>query len=306
MELIAGDVEAVHLGVADPDALLVAARIERAFDFQTGFGRRCTDQLDHGKAICERPAAPVLRDVAEQPVLDLVPLRRAGRIVVDTDDEPGLVGQLLQFDLPEPHSRTIRAAAVRRDCQFSCLRIARSSHAIVPATDRRHGELSRIAGDPDADEAGVGGQTTKDEELEHFGLLSEAYRLGPMKETIEDQITSLAGFIDRLFALRNTDAVNRLAMMSVLLGIGALVTGYLGMNIPDLATLLQNHAASWGSLVLTSLMAVASLWFVVYIIGSNWLDFRASILPHLFRRPLTPKTLRELRRYDAEVAETAK
>ena len=94
------------------------------------------------EAICERPAAPVLRDVAEQPVLDLVPLRRAGRIVVDTDDEPGLVGQLLQFDLPEPHSRTIRAAAVRRDCQFSCLRIARSSHAIVPATDRRHGELS--------------------------------------------------------------------------------------------------------------------------------------------------------------------
>ena len=31
MELIAGDVEAVHLGVADPDALLVAARIERDF-----------------------------------------------------------------------------------------------------------------------------------------------------------------------------------------------------------------------------------------------------------------------------------
>ena len=49
MELIAGDVEAVHLGVADPDALLVAARSERAFDFQTGFGRRCTDQLDHAR-----------------------------------------------------------------------------------------------------------------------------------------------------------------------------------------------------------------------------------------------------------------
>ncbi len=148
--------------------------------------------------------------------------------------------------------------------------------------------------------------TTKDEELEHFGLLSEAYQLGPMKETIEDQITSLAGFIDRLFALRNSDAVNRLAMMSVLLGIGALVTGYLGMNIPDLATLLQNHLTSLWSLVLTSILAVASLWFVVYIIGSNWLDYRASILPHLFRRPLTPKSLRELRRYDPEVTETPK
>ena len=48
-----------------------------------------------------------LRDVAEQPVLDLVPFRCAGRIVVDADHEPGLVGQLLQFELPEAHTRTI-------------------------------------------------------------------------------------------------------------------------------------------------------------------------------------------------------
>ena len=52
-------------------------------------------------------------------------------------------------------------------------------------------------------------------------------------------------------------------------------------------------------------MAVASLWFVFYIVGSNWLDYRASILPHRYRRPLTPKTLRELRRYDQQEGETA-
>ena len=74
MELIASDVEAFHLGFADLDALLIAAGVECALDFQTGLGRGRTDQLDHGKAIRERPAAPVLRDVAEQPVLDLVPL----------------------------------------------------------------------------------------------------------------------------------------------------------------------------------------------------------------------------------------
>ena len=85
MELIAGDVEAVHCGFADLDALLVAARVERAFDLQTGLGGRRPDQLDHGKAIRQWPAAPVLRDVAEQPVLDLVPFRCAGRIVVDAD-----------------------------------------------------------------------------------------------------------------------------------------------------------------------------------------------------------------------------
>ena len=69
MELIAGDVEAFHLGFSDLDAFLVAARVECALDFQTRLGRRRADQLDHGKAIRERPAAPVLRDVAEQPML---------------------------------------------------------------------------------------------------------------------------------------------------------------------------------------------------------------------------------------------
>src|ERR1700722_1677012 len=83
MELITGDVEAFHYGFADLDALLVAARVERAFELQAGLGGRASDQFADGKAIRKRPAAPVLRDVAEQPVLDLVPFRCAGRIVVD-------------------------------------------------------------------------------------------------------------------------------------------------------------------------------------------------------------------------------
>ena len=45
----------------------------------------------------------------------------------------------------------------RRDRQLARLRIALSSHAFEPAADRRHGELGGVAGDPDADEAGVGG-----------------------------------------------------------------------------------------------------------------------------------------------------
>ena len=67
--------------------------------------------------------------------------------------------------------------------------------------------------------------------------------------------------------------------------------------------MLHNDRISFWSLVLTSMAAVASLWFVFYIVGSNWLDYRASILPHRYRRPLTPKTLRELRRYDQEEGE---
>jgi CorA-like Mg2+ transporter protein len=144
--------------------------------------------------------------------------------------------------------------------------------------------------------------TTKEEELEHFRLLSAAYRLEPSKKAIEDQLDLLSGFIDRLFALRNNDAVNRLAMMSVILGVGALVTGYYGMNIPHLATLLENHRVSLWSIGATTLLALASLWFIVYIISSNWMDYRASILPHLFRRPLGAKELRDLRRFGSRDA----
>ena len=56
MELIAGDVEALHCGIADFDALLIAARVERAFDLEPGVGGGCADQLDHGKTIGERSA----------------------------------------------------------------------------------------------------------------------------------------------------------------------------------------------------------------------------------------------------------
>ena len=101
MELITGDVEAFHSGFADFNAFLVGAGVERAFNLEAGLCGRRSDQLDHGKAIRERPATPILCDVAEQPVLNLVPLRSARRIVVDADCETGLVGQLLQFDFPE-------------------------------------------------------------------------------------------------------------------------------------------------------------------------------------------------------------
>src|SRR6266702_2235206 len=102
MERVAADVEALHLGIADPDALLVGARIERALDLQAGLGRRRADQLDDDDSIRQRPPATVLRNVAEQAVLYSVPLRCTWRVVVDTKHEPRLVGELLQLDLPQP------------------------------------------------------------------------------------------------------------------------------------------------------------------------------------------------------------
>jgi hypothetical protein len=101
VECIAEDVERVHFCVADVDALWVGARIKLAAHPQTGLRRRRGDEFDDGEAAGQRLAAPSLRDVAEQPMLYLVPLRRAGRKVTDLKRQAGLVGQFLQFDLEQ-------------------------------------------------------------------------------------------------------------------------------------------------------------------------------------------------------------
>ena len=103
MEFIALDVEPLHLSIADFDAFFVGRGIERALDFQAGFGGGRGNQLDHGHAIHEWPPTPRLRDVTEQAMLDLIPLRRARRIVMNVEHEARLVGEFLQFYL---HSRT--------------------------------------------------------------------------------------------------------------------------------------------------------------------------------------------------------
>jgi hypothetical protein len=56
--------------------------------------------------------------------------------VADVGREPGLVGELLQLDLPQPHVRAIRAAAVGRNRQFvRPFGMALSSHALKPKAD---------------------------------------------------------------------------------------------------------------------------------------------------------------------------
>ncbi len=74
MECIAANVETFHLGLGDLDAFLVDPRVEGALNFEPCLGACRRDEFDDGSVVCERPAAPVLRDAAEQAVLDLVPL----------------------------------------------------------------------------------------------------------------------------------------------------------------------------------------------------------------------------------------
>src|SRR5579863_1940259 len=92
--------EGAHHGLADLDAFLVGALVEDASDREACFGCGGGDQFDHGHAAFEWTTPPVLRDVAEQPMFDLVPLRCSWRIMMDAQRHAGLVGELLQFHFP--------------------------------------------------------------------------------------------------------------------------------------------------------------------------------------------------------------
>ena len=74
MERVAGDVEGGHFGVADLEAFGVGVFVEFAANGETGFCRRRRDQFDDRRSAGQRTPAPVLRDVTEQAMLDLVPL----------------------------------------------------------------------------------------------------------------------------------------------------------------------------------------------------------------------------------------
>jgi hypothetical protein len=53
MEFVSQDVGGFHPGIADFDAVFAGHGIGCALDFQAGFGRCRSNQLDHGRAIDE-------------------------------------------------------------------------------------------------------------------------------------------------------------------------------------------------------------------------------------------------------------
>jgi hypothetical protein len=55
----------------------------------------------------------------KETVLDLVPFGRARRQIADRDGESRLLGQLLQFPLPQAHPRAVAVSAIGADEQAS-------------------------------------------------------------------------------------------------------------------------------------------------------------------------------------------
>ena len=80
MECIALDVEGFHLRITNFDTFLVVRGIERALNFQAGFGGCRSNRLDYRHAINERSPTPGLCDVARPVTGEGVQARRTAWI----------------------------------------------------------------------------------------------------------------------------------------------------------------------------------------------------------------------------------
>src|SRR6202041_188305 len=91
-------------------------------------------------------------------MLDLVPLAGSRREMMDLDGYAQLIGQALQFELPQSHARTVRSAAVGGDDQPTRERVANLADLSPPTADRLNRESRGVVVDADGDPTRVGRQ----------------------------------------------------------------------------------------------------------------------------------------------------
>src|SRR6516165_10446184 len=118
------------------DPLLIGVGIELGFYAQARPRSRAPNQVHYDRTTHQWPPPPVLGDVAENPVLDLVPLARPRREVTDGNPQTRLIGQTLQTDLPEPIAAAVAPPGIGRDQQLLGLRVDRTPHPNPPPPDR--------------------------------------------------------------------------------------------------------------------------------------------------------------------------
>jgi CorA-like Mg2+ transporter protein len=116
-----------------------------------------------------------------------------------------------------------------------------------------------------------------------YGLCAE-YRIGDMKEVLGNELRHMGDFVYNFYQLRNTEAVNRLAMLSLIFGGGAVVTGFFGMNFGgEFGQLFFEGSRTpflhYFAVTLVCCFILGSLSFGSFVLLRNWRDYLALLSP---------------------------
>jgi hypothetical protein len=121
----------------------------------------------------------------------------------------------------------------------------------------------------------------KDEESEHFDMLSAIFHIHTMKVEVEREIDKLNTALNEYYQKNNTQAVNRLAFVSTILGAGAVVTGFFGMNFGNRfeKTFFQPVGEAiwvhWIAISVVVTVCLFGLGTTFFMFSRNWHDYRS-------------------------------
>ena len=138
----------------------------------------------------------------------------------------------------------------------------------------------------------------KQADNDFFRRLCREYRVDDMKEVIGSELRHMTEFVYNFYQLRNTEAVNRLAMLSLVFGGGAVLTGFFGMNFGREFANILFEGQGMGSMLHYSLIAFistfvfGSLALGTYVVLRSWRDYLALLTP-LKKTPTTSSLKRE-------------
>src|SRR6267142_1156814 len=117
-------VERAHFLVAHLEPLFVGSWVHVGIDGETGFRGGPTNNPENPSQGPQWVASPVAADLAEDPMLDGIPLRRSTGIMAHRDGEARVIGELLKLVLPESRAVPMAPAPITFHHAVLALRVS--------------------------------------------------------------------------------------------------------------------------------------------------------------------------------------
>src|SRR5258708_6544305 len=155
VEGMPGEVDRSHLGGIGLLAGLIRRLVALGLHFQPRVRRGGGDECDHHFVADQGLASPILGDVAEKPMLDLVPFTGGWGKMTYGDLQSELATQLRQTPFPQMTPSAVAAPAVGGNEQPRRAWVAATTHFAPPATNTLHGKFGGVMIAADTDPAFV-------------------------------------------------------------------------------------------------------------------------------------------------------
>jgi hypothetical protein len=111
------------------------------------------------------------------------------------------------------------------------------------------------------------------------------YKVHDMKDGLTTELGHMADFVYNFYQMKNTDAVNRLAILSLIFGGGAVLTGFFGMNFGrEFAQVFFEGERAFGvvhyfMITLVCSFVFGSLVLGIYVVLRNWREYLTILNP---------------------------